>query len=154
VSIKRLLGLKNARCLVDHQAIGLSRGGRTTKIHALVDGLGNPLRFWLTGGQVHDSQAAHALLHQFNLAGVNVIADKAYGTTALRQEIKARGGRYTIPPKSNTVKPWSCDYAVYRERHLIEGFFNQLKNYRRIATRYDKLAHVFLEAVHIVALLI
>ncbi len=62
----------------------LSRGDRTTKIHAVVDGLGNPLRFILTGGQVHDSQAAQSLLNQLDLAGVNVIADKAYGTTGCK----------------------------------------------------------------------
>lgn len=136
-----------------NQAIGLSRGGRTTKIHAVVDGLGNPLRFILTGGQVHDSQAAQSLLNQLDLAGVNVIADKAYGTTALRQYIEAESGHYTIPPKSNAQQPWPCDYYVYCERHLIENYFNQLKNYRRIATRYDKLAHVYLEAIYMTAIL-
>ena len=75
----------------------------------MVDGLGNPLRFILTGGQVHDSQAAQPLLTQLNLAGVNVIADKAYGTTELRQYIEAESGQYTIPPKSNAQQPWPCD---------------------------------------------
>jgi transposase len=119
----------------------------------VVDGLGNPLRFILTGGQVHDSQAAQPLLTQLNLAGVNVIADKAYGTTELRQYIEAESGQYTIPPKSNAQQRWPCDYYVYCERHLIENYFNQLKNYRRIATRYDKLAHVFLAAIYVTAIL-
>lgn len=119
----------------------------------MVDGLGNPLRFILTGGQVHDSQAAQPLLTQLNLAGVNVIADKAYGTTELRQYIEAESGQYTIPPKSNVQQPWPCDCYVYCERHLIENYFNQLKNYRRIATRYDKLAHVFLAAIYVTAIL-
>lgn len=87
------------------------------------------------------------------MAGVNVIADKAYGTAELRQYIEAEHGQYTIPPKSNTVNPWPCDYYVYRERHLIENFFNQIKNFRRVATRFDKLAHVFLETIYVTAVL-
>lgn len=88
------------------------------------------------------------MLSQLVLAGVNMIADKAYGTIALRQYIEAESSQYTIPPKSNAQQPWPCDYYVYCERHLIENYFNQLRNYRRIATRYDKLAHVFLEAIY------
>ncbi|AKP64325.1 hypothetical protein ABN16_04495 [Levilactobacillus koreensis] len=87
--------------MVENQAIGLSRGGRTTKIHAVVDGLGNPVRFLLTGGQVHDSRAAKTLLESLDLSDSNVIADKAYGTTDLRQYITAESGTYTIPPKEN-----------------------------------------------------
>ena len=113
-----------------------------------MDGLGNPLCFILTGGQVHDSRAAEPLLRQLALAGVNLIADKAYGTKELRQYIEAEGGQYTIPPKSNAQDKWDCDYYVYCERHLIENYFNQLKNYRRIATRYDKLVHVFLQTIY------
>ena len=88
--------------MVENQAIGLSRGGRggrTTKIHALVDGLGNPLGFRLTGGQVHDSQVASELLEGFDISQSNIIADKAYGTAKLRQYIEDKAGVYTIPPK-------------------------------------------------------
>lgn len=85
--------------MIENQAIGLSRGGRTTKIHALVDGLGNPLGFRLTGGQVHDSQVASELLEGFNISQSNIIADKAYGTAKLRQYIEDKAGVYTIPPK-------------------------------------------------------
>lgn len=148
------MGTKKARCDVKNQAIGISRGGRTTKIHAVVDGLGNPLRFILTGGQVHDSQAAEPLIRQLNFAGVNVIDDKAYGTREFRQYLAAETGQYMIPPKSNAKDKWSCDYYVYRERHLIENFFNQLKNYWRIAMRYDKLAYVYLQWIYLVAILI
>ncbi|QCZ48190.1 transposase [Levilactobacillus brevis] len=123
--------------MVENQAIGLSRGGRTTKIHALVDGLGNPLGFRLTGGQVHDSQVASELLEGFDISQSNIIADKAYGTAKLRQYIKDKAAVY-----------------VYCERHLIENFFNQLKNFRRIATRYDKLAHVYLATVYIASICI
>nr|KLE28754.1 transposase [Levilactobacillus brevis] len=134
--------------------MGRSAGGLTTKIHVVVDGLGNPLKMILTGGQVHDSQVAQPLISQLKIAGVNVIADKAYGSEAFRQYLEAEEGTYTIPPKSNAKEKWPVDYYVYRERHLIENFFNQLKNFWRIATRYDKLAHVYLERVYLTAILI
>lgn len=108
----------------------------------------------LTGGHVHDSKVATDLLEKIELDGVNVIADKAYGTNDLRTYIENNGGSYTIPPKSNILQKWDCDYYLYRERHLIENFFNQLKNYRRIATRYDKLAHTFLECVYLASIVI
>lgn len=76
--------------MVENQAIGLSRGGRTTKIHALVDGLGNPLGFRLTGGQVHDSQVASELLEGFDISQSNIIADKAYGTAKLASILKIK----------------------------------------------------------------
>lgn len=79
---------------------------------------------------------------------------KAYGTAKLRQYIEDKAGVYTIPPKENTKDKWTCDYHVYCERHLIENFFNQLKNFRRIATRYDKLAHVYLATVYIASICI
>lgn len=100
----------------------------TTKIH-IVDGLGNPLEIILTDGQVHDSQVAQALISRLKIAWVNVVADKAYGSEAFRQYLEAEEGTYTIPPKSTAKEKWPVDYYVYRERHLIENFFNQLKNY-------------------------
>ena len=133
------MGLKKSRCDFPNQAIGISRGGRTTKIHALADGLGNPIKFILTGGQVHDAKAAIEVLAGIDLTDVNVIADKAYGTKEIMEYINASEGSFTIPPKSNPKDPWECDFYAYCERHLIENFFNQLKEYRRIATRFDKL---------------
>ncbi|WP_419555021.1 IS5 family transposase [Schleiferilactobacillus harbinensis] len=143
---------KNAVNADVNQYIGRSRGGLTTKIHAIVDGLGNPLSFCLSGGEVHDSTVAAPLLGTIPLKNGNVLADKAYGTQALRDFITSQEGYYTIPPKSNAVNPWPCDFYLYKERHLIEGFFNQMKEFRRIATRYDKLAHVFLGAVYVAAI--
>lgn len=110
--------------------------------------------FRLTGGQVHDSQVASELLEGFDISQSNIIADKAYGTAKLRRYIKDKAAVYTIPPKENTKDKWTCDYHVYCERHLIENFFNQLKNFRRIATRYDKLAHVYLATVYIASICI
>jgi transposase len=116
--------------------------------------LGNPLKFLLSGGQIHDSIVASELLKAIDLKHVNVIADKAYSAKKLREQISLAQGTYTIPPKSNTKDPWTCDYFTYCERHLIEGFFNQMKNFRRFATRYDKLATSFLSTVHICAIMI
>ncbi len=107
--------LKKSRCDVKVQVIGVRRGGKTTKIHTIVDALGNSLRFMLTRGHVHDSKVATDMLGAINLNGVNVIADKAYGTSDLREYIESNSGNYTIPPKSNILQKWDCDYYLYRE---------------------------------------
>jgi len=72
------------------------------------------------------------------------MGDKAFGTLEIRNYIEERGATYCIPPKSNTSEPWECDYYQYKERHLVERFFNKLKQFRRVATRYDKLSRNFL----------
>jgi transposase len=73
-----------------------------------------------------------------------VIGDKAYGTAEVRSYIQSQGATYCIPPKSNTSNPWECDYHHYKERHVVECLFNKLKQFRRIATRYDKRSQRFL----------
>ena len=88
------------------------------------------------------------------LTGANVLGDKAYGTTAVREYITNQNATYTIPPKTNILEPWDCDWWVYKERHLIECFFNKLKHFRRVATRYDKLAVSFLAFVYVAAVFI
>lgn len=125
------------------QDIGLSRGGKNTKIHAVVDGLGNPVRLIFTSGEVSDSKQALPLLEGFELAGCAVLGDKAYGTVAILTYIREHDGIVVIPPKSNAKEPWDCDFYRYKERHLVECFFNKLKHFRRIATRYDKLTSMF-----------
>ena len=125
------------------QDIGASRGGKNTKIHALVDGLGNPIRLIFTGGEVHDSKKGIPLLDGFDIGGTAVLGDKALGTIEIRNYIYERGGIVVIPPKSNTVDPWECDFHHYKERHIVEVFFNKIKHFRRIATRYDKLSSMF-----------
>ena len=72
------------------------------------------------------------------------MGDKAYGTATIREFIETNGGSYCIPPKDNAKQPWSCDFYQYKERHLVECFFNKLKQFRRVATRYDKLSRNFL----------
>lgn len=105
-----------------NQFIGVSRGRKTTKIHAIVDTLGNPVHLLLTGGQVHDAKAAIELLSGVEIAGSNILADKAYGSEQIRGYIIAQGAAYTIPPKDNMANPWACDFYTDKERHLVECF--------------------------------
>ena len=75
------------------------------------------------------------------------MGDKAYGTKDIRSYIESQGGTYCIPPKENAKEPWECDYYQYKERHLVEVFFNKLKQFRRVATRYEKLSRNFFSFV-------
>jgi len=114
-----------------------------------VDALGNPVHFLLTGGQVHDAGAAIDLLSELNMEGSNILGDKAYGSQKIRDYITEQKASYTIPPRENCVEPWHCDFHIYKERHLVECFFNKHKVFRRVATRYDKLSVSFLAFVHL-----
>lgn len=136
------------------KAVGRTRGGLNTKIHTVVDGLGNPLYFQLSAGNVNDSEVAVDVLSHLNISQSNVLADKAYGTNEILNYIQRQDSEYTIPPKANTVNPWRCDWVLYKERHLIECFFQQIKWFRRIATRYDKLDASFLTFVYLAAIMI
>jgi transposase len=110
-----------------------------------VDGLGNPLHVHLTGGNVHDVTQALDLVGK--ATGTNFIGDKAYRSKDVFAAIEAKGMNAIIPLKSNTLKRTEIDPHLYKERHLVELFFNKLKQYRRIATRYEKLATNFLGLV-------
>ena len=131
----------------EDKAVGMSRGGRNTKIHTLVDGLGNPLAFLLSSGSDHDSKHAVPLLSQISIEGSNILGDKAYGAKVIRDYIDSQGASYTIPPKSDVSEPWSVDWHTYKERHLIECFFQKLKWFRRVFTRFDKLDASFLAVI-------
>ena len=102
-----------------------------------VDGLGNPLRFILTGGHVHDITQADVLIAGYERA--YVIADKGYDAQRLRQSILERGMTPVIPPRSNRKEPHEYDAHLYRERQLVECFINKIKHFRRIFSRFDKL---------------
>ena len=133
-----------------NQCIGVSRGGRSTKIHAVVDALGNPIHVQLSAGNVHDVKVAQEMLEAVKLRpGMAVLADKAYGKWELREYIANHDADFCIPPKSNESDPWYVDWWLYKERHLVETFFLKLKEFRRVATRYDKLADRFLAFVHL-----
>ena len=134
----------------DH-CLGRSRGGLTTKIHVVVDAQGLPIRLGLTAGQTHDGQIADALLDHLGPRTI-VLADKAYDADRIREMIQDQGATPNIPPKSN--RRWKPCFSkrLYRERSLIERFFSKLKHFRRVATRYDKLAANFLAMVQLASL--
>lgn len=120
----------------------------------IVDALGNPVHFMLTGGQVHDSKAAVDLLSGIQISGSNILGDKAYGAKQIRDYITAQNAVFTIPPRGDCTDPWYCDFHIYKERHLVECFFNKLKVFRRVATRYDKLAVSFVAFIHLASICI
>ena len=134
------------------QAIGVSRGGRSTKIHAIVDSKGRPLNFTVTGGQVHDSQVVGEVLDTPR-SPLAVTADKAYDSEKVRQQIKDEGALPVIPSRRTATKKAYCPKRFYRRRHKIENYFCRIKDWRRIATRYDKLARNFLAAATLVGAL-
>lgn len=134
------------------KAIGRTRGGLNTKLHAIVDGLGNPVEFMLSAGNDHDCVHAVELLERVEISGSNVLADRAYGSRTIRAYISEQGASYVIPPQSNVSDPWPVDWWLYIERHLVECFFQKLKWFRRIATRYDKLDASFLAFVYLASI--
>lgn len=134
----------------EKQAIGRSRGGLSTKIHATVDALGNPTGFHLTPGQAHDLEGADVLLK--DTATAAILADKAYDAQArVIEPLLETGKTIVIAPRSTRVEPRDYDRHVYQARHLIENFFARLKQYRCIGTRFDKTARNFLGAIHLAA---
>lgn len=108
----------------------------------------------LSGGQVHDVVIALDLIGNVNVENSVVMADKAYVSTAFRTKIEESGATYCIPYKENATEPWEVDWWQYKERHLVECFFQKIKQYRRIATRYEKLAIRFLAMVHLAFIMI
>lgn len=122
-------------------------------IHATVAALSNPTGFHLTPGQAHDLDGADVLLK--DTPGASVIADKAYDARARVIELLHQAGKVVvIPPKASHKHQRSYDRHLYRARHLIENFFARLKQYRAIATRYDKTARNFLGAIHLAAAIV
>ncbi|VVC46398.1 Ribonuclease H-like domain,Transposase, IS4-like,Transposase, Tn5-like, core,CAAX amino terminal [Cinara cedri] len=122
------------------EALGRSKGGFTTKIHALVDALGNPLKFTLTAGQRNDITQAEALTE--NVSNSVVVADKGYDSNAFIVGLENKGCEVVIPPKRNRKVQRYYDEHIYKERHLIECFFGKIKHFRRIFSRFDKTATV------------
>ena len=119
--------------------MGRSRGGLTTKIHALVDANGLPVMLKLTEGQAHDGRSAADMLASLG-PGQILMADRAYDSDALRQTMTAQGAWANIKPMPGRVKVPAFSPFLYRYRNLVERFFNKLKHFRAIATRYEKHA--------------
>ncbi len=131
--------------------MGRSRGGLTTKLHALVDAEGLPIDLKLTEGQAHDGRSAADMLEA--LAGGQILlADRAYDSDALRQSLDARGAWANIKPMPNRKNVPAFSSYLYRYRNLVERFFNKIKHYRGVATRYDKRADNFLAGVKLASI--
>jgi transposase len=133
--------------------VGRSRGGRNTKIHALADAKGRLIAILLTGGEAHDCPVAERLIRRVK-PSKRMLGDKAYDSAELREELHERGTKPVIPNRSNRKRPFSFNKRLYKLRWQIEGAFNRLKDFRRIATRYDKLARNYLASVCLAAALV
>lgn len=123
------------------QALGRSKGGFTTKIHALVDALGLPIKFIITPGQDHDITQAKALLTDVRES--TVLADKAYYSQNICEFLFEKNCKLVIPSRSNAKNKHHIDKEIYKERHLIECFFSKLKQFRRAFSRFDKTIRCF-----------
>ena len=135
------------------QAIGRSRGGCTTKIHAIVDARGRPIAIEVTPGHLGDVRVATALITGVP-AGGRLAADAAYDSDGLRRFLLERGTVPVIPNNPTRKRHHPFDETAYRQRNLIERMFCRLKDWRRIATRYDTLAANFAAAVMLAAVII
>lgn len=134
------------------QALGRSKGGFTTKIHALVDGLGNPIKFIVTGGHRNDiTQAAELLKEQRN---TSVLADKGYDSQEFIDTLEKQGCSAVIPSRKNAKNPRNIDKELYKERFLVEAFFSKLKHFRRVFARFDKTTAAFSGFLHLAGALI
>jgi transposase len=132
------------------QAIGVTRGGLNTKVHALCDALGNPIRLVLSPGQRHDSKMAVELLS--DVPAQAVLADKAYDSKEIATHAQDQGMEVAIPSKASCKQPRPTAKHRYKARHLVENLFQRMKVFRRVATRFDKLDRMFLGFVHLAAI--
>lgn len=134
------------------EAIGSSVGGLSTKIHAKVDSFGQLVNILITPGQVHESQVANEVWA--NEPCEFLLADKAYDIDSFRQALTEDGIQAVIPSKRNRLNPTTHDCHIYKERNIVERFFQKIKRFRRIATRYDKTARMYLAGVMFVSILL
>jgi transposase len=120
------------------QALGRSRGGFSTKIHLRTNANGEPLTFDVTGGEAHEVKGYEALIKLHDVAPDRLLGDKGYDSDAIRDDLTKRGIEPVIPPRSNRKTPIEYDHEAYTRRNLIERCVNRLKQFRGIATRYEK----------------
>jgi len=134
---------------IHQRALGRSRGGFTSKIHCLGDARGRPIAFDLTPGEAADCKSYDTLIELPERAPDALVADKAYDSDAIRDDLKQRGIRAVIPPKSNRTKAIRYNKRLYRRRNCIERVLGHLKINRAVATRYDQLADSFLGMLYL-----
>jgi transposase len=133
------------------QSMGRSRGGLTSKIHAVVDTNGLPVRLALTSGEAHDNRLAGKLLSRLK-SGTMLLADRGYDADWIRALVRQHGAWANIPPKRNRTEALCFSPYLYRARNLVERFFNRIKQCRRVATRYDKLAANYLAFIQLASI--
>ena len=131
--------------------MGHSRGGLTTKIHALVDAMGMPIMLKLTEGQAADGRCAADLFDTVGKGDI-LLADRAYDSDALRAEMEARGARANIRAMPQRVIKPVFSHILYKQRNLVERFFNKLKHFRAVATRYDQRDDNYLASVQLASI--
>lgn len=131
--------------------MGRSRGGLTTKIHALVDAEGRPICLKITEGQAHDGRSAADMFDTVQADHI-LLADRAYDSDALRQSLAERGAWANIRSMPHRLSPPAFSKFVYRQRNAVERFFNKLKHFRAIATRYDKRDDNFLASIQLASI--
>jgi len=141
---------KNIETGTQEQELGRSKGGFTTKLHAACDALGNPVRFFITPGQRSDYIKALELIEGKQIKAL--LADKGYDANYIADTVLDMNAEVVIPPRSRRKNPREYDTDLYKERNIIERMFNKMKNFRRIATRYDKLGAAYLAFVFIVGI--
>ena len=134
------------------QEIGRSRGGPSTKIHAVVDALGNPVRLALSPGQTHEMKLAYSLLS--DITDAYVAGDRAYDASPLVEQLSENRCVVVIPSNPTRKVQREIDRDLYKERHLVECFFQRIKRFRRIAMRFEKLARNFLSFVQLASILV
>jgi len=130
--------------------MGRSRGGLTTKIHALVDANGLPIRLKLTEGQAHDGRSADDMVEAIG-QGQILLADRGYDSDRLRASLADRGGWANVKPMPNRENVPAFSPFLYRYRNLVERFFNKIKHFRAVATRFEKHDANYLAAVKLAA---
>jgi transposase len=126
----------------------------TTKIHAVVDALGNPLHLLLSAGNETDIRNAPPLLYGLSINGCVVNADKGYDSQSFVNWLKSLGAIPNIPSRKTNKTQRKCNWWLYKERHLVECFWQKIKQFRRVATRYDKLSKSFLGFVYLAAIMV
>ncbi len=131
------------------QAIGRTKGGLNTKIAAIVEGRGRLMAAVIAPGQVYEVAASAPLLE--NLRRLLLVGDKGFDSDALRRQMLAQGCVACVPPRSNRNCPTWWSRELYRQRHKIENFFQRIKIYKRVSTRYEKLALTFLNFILVAA---
>jgi transposase len=147
----------------EQEALGRSQGGFSTKVHIRCEGKGKPMTFVITAGQRHEAIAFERLMTQAAVQRLErgrpkqrphrIVADKGYSSRKIRAYLRRRGIRHTIPHKANEHRTGPFNRALYRSRNIVERLINRLKQYRRIATRYEKRAENYLAMLLLAAII-